>query len=156
MKKEPKSIKKICIATIKRKGGDMSNWRFSKLFDNLSEAEKQIYSNIDLERNELPIFTCCQNVENWTLVTTHFLRGRIVKTNIKIALDDIEICDYGIFKLPDGDPIIKEMIIRTKDLREFKMIQESQDAGRAMLYAVEYVRGSRKKEITTESNDYKV
>ena len=143
MKKEPKPIKSICIATIKRKGGDRSNWRFSKLFDDLTKSEQMNYSNIDFERHELPIFIWWQNAGNWTLVTTHCLRGCIDNEEIKIALDNIDTYDYGIFKSPGGNLIIKEITIRTKDSHEFRMIQESQEAGLAMMYAVDYVKEQR-------------
>lgn len=146
MKKSPESVRKIVIASIKRKGGKVESWKFSKYYSEGEEIDRRIADNLSLDKSEFPVIQIYQDEGNWTLLTTHALIGMYAHQLNHLPLDNkiIQSYDLGMFKMPRGEPVVKEMSFELVDNKQIIFIQESLDAGRAILYALRYILNTEK------------
>jgi hypothetical protein len=87
MQKTNESIRRICIASIKRHTIKPINYPLTKIFESqsLSDIDEKISSTFSHQENELPIALTHFDNNNWTLLTTKKIISNI-NGDIKQAL----------------------------------------------------------------------
>ena len=142
MLKTDESIRRICIASIKRHTIKPINYPLTKIFEtqSLSEIDAEISSTFVQRDNELPIALTHVDNRNWTLLTTRKIVSNI-KGDIKEAFaNNIKKWKWNDFKGYKDKPITLGHLI-LDDNTILDIVIETGAASMIIIYGVMTLTG---------------
>jgi hypothetical protein len=132
--KSDTSIRNICIASIKRKIIDPSNFSLTRMFE--TEAFPEIHNGTfklsDVYENELPISQTIVDRNNWTLVTTRQIITCIDGLTQVTKANSVLSWDWNDFKGYDN----KSFTIGQLQLGDQKKIEIFIETGKTSLVTI--------------------
>ena len=129
--KSNSSIKTISLAAIKRHSVESTDWsKTNILLNNLPEQVKP-------NDQELPIVYFMQDNNNWTLLTTQRIIGKIDSQIREIKFEELDNTIWGNFKSKNIDTTIFQTIDIHGKQKEFLM--ETGNSSMAFIYGIKTV-----------------
>lgn len=138
MRKPDESIYNIVVASIKRHSMDIDTWEKTKLWETGEpEIKGQIFTQIKIEPEEIPILYFWESQDNWTIYTTravYFTEQKIIK---KIRIENIKDHKFEVakFKGIGGNQIDFMIITDNKDVTH-KISYETGKASMGAIYGI--------------------
>lgn len=140
MEKSDKSIRNICIASIKRHTFKPIDYPMTKIFETEALSEINMPVDISHHEDELPVVLCLFDENNWTLVTTRKIISNISGNRGLAHGIDVQEWKFNDFKGYKDKYITKGELI----LNDGKMLQiviETGYASMMMIYGIMTLMG---------------
>jgi hypothetical protein len=148
MQKTDESIRRICIASIKRHTIKPIDYPLTRIFEkqSLSEIDKVISSTFNHLDNELPIAITYVDINNWTLLTTKRIISNIKGVLTQTFASKVVKRTWGDFKGYKEKPTTLGYLT-LNDNTTMNILTETGAASMIMIYGIMTLTGQ---ETSTE------
>lgn len=137
MNERDESIRRICVASIKRSTNNASGYSFTKIFEtqSMADIDKGISAVFLSTEKEVPIALTYLDNSNWTLVTTRQIISNIDGQIKQVFIENIVQCKWGDFKSSNDKPITLGQLALA-DNSPINIFIETGHASMIVIYAI--------------------